>query len=433
MLLRWDIENPGQVKVMATPMPTWDGVGYVDSVALPTFRTGENGELPQCNDANCDDLNVCNGAETCTADGGCLPGIPLDCNDGDPCTHDSCDATNGCANVFDAALCPVNEQNVVVNGDFANGTKPWRFHTNGAGSFTIINGNEARVGISAPGTNVQLYQRGIPLVGGQRYRLTFTARSNTGHDLQVSVQSHTAPYENYGVKRQQFDLTTSDQQFSAEFVVPGGNKDDARLMFWLAPFDAAGDRYFFKRISIVPVSAGGAVCGNGVVESGETCDDGNTVGGDGCDASCQTEVSGNSLLTNGDFSSGKKPWLHAMNSSGSFSVVGGQAKISVVVNGSSNQLYQPGLTIVAGRSYRLSFRARNTGGDDLVAQLLHHVSPFTSLAPTMRARLTSTMQTFVFDFTATESSDNARFRFNMGALDSSNDDYFIDDVTLVEQ
>ncbi len=41
MLLRWDIEHPGQVKLMPTPMPTWDGVSYVDSVALPTIRTGD--------------------------------------------------------------------------------------------------------------------------------------------------------------------------------------------------------------------------------------------------------------------------------------------------------------------------------------------------------------------------------------------------------
>jgi FtsP/CotA-like multicopper oxidase with cupredoxin domain len=41
MLLRWDIEHPGQVQLMPTPLPTWDGVSYVDSVALPTFRTGD--------------------------------------------------------------------------------------------------------------------------------------------------------------------------------------------------------------------------------------------------------------------------------------------------------------------------------------------------------------------------------------------------------
>ena len=49
MLLRWDVENPGQVRVMPTPLPTWDGVGYVPSFALPTFRTGdpEDSEDPE--------------------------------------------------------------------------------------------------------------------------------------------------------------------------------------------------------------------------------------------------------------------------------------------------------------------------------------------------------------------------------------------------
>ncbi|MCA9386973.1 DUF4215 domain-containing protein [Candidatus Dojkabacteria bacterium] len=38
--------------------------------------------------------------------------------------------------------------------------------------------------------------------------------------------------------------------------------------------------------------AAAPVCGNGVVESGETCDDGNTISSDGCSATCQTESSG---------------------------------------------------------------------------------------------------------------------------------------------
>ena len=32
-----------------------------------------------------------------------------------------------------------------------------------------------------------------------------------------------------------------------------------------------------------------AECGNGALEFGEPCDDGNTTGGDGCSASCQTQ------------------------------------------------------------------------------------------------------------------------------------------------
>jgi len=43
MLLRWDIEHPGQFQLMPTPLPGWDGVTYVATAALPTFRSGEGG------------------------------------------------------------------------------------------------------------------------------------------------------------------------------------------------------------------------------------------------------------------------------------------------------------------------------------------------------------------------------------------------------
>jgi FtsP/CotA-like multicopper oxidase with cupredoxin domain len=46
MLLRWDIEHPGQFTLMPAPLPTWDGVEYVDSVALPTYRTVLLSESP---------------------------------------------------------------------------------------------------------------------------------------------------------------------------------------------------------------------------------------------------------------------------------------------------------------------------------------------------------------------------------------------------
>lgn len=50
MLLRWDLENPGQVRLMPTPIPTWDGVEYVESAALPTFRSGLGNIGPQLGD-----------------------------------------------------------------------------------------------------------------------------------------------------------------------------------------------------------------------------------------------------------------------------------------------------------------------------------------------------------------------------------------------
>ena len=41
MLLRWDISKPGQLQLMPAPLPTWEGVQFVDTTALPTFRTGD--------------------------------------------------------------------------------------------------------------------------------------------------------------------------------------------------------------------------------------------------------------------------------------------------------------------------------------------------------------------------------------------------------
>lgn len=42
--------------------------------------------------------------------------------------------------------------------------------------------------------------------------------------------------------------------------------------------------FFFGEIEVGPV------CGNSIIETGEQCDDGNTVSGDGCSSTCQTEA-----------------------------------------------------------------------------------------------------------------------------------------------
>jgi len=53
-----------------------------------------------------------------------------------------------------------------------------------------------------------------------------------------------------------------------------------------------------------PIDDGGgpAVCGDGTVQSGEECDDGNTTAGDGCDATCDVEpgVCGDGTLNSGE-------------------------------------------------------------------------------------------------------------------------------------
>ncbi len=49
-----------------------------------------------------------------------------------------------------------------------------------------------------------------------------------------------------------------------------------------------------------PVWASRDPCGNGVLDPGEACDDGNEVNGDGCDANCTLTGCGNDILTAGE-------------------------------------------------------------------------------------------------------------------------------------
>lgn len=73
------------------------------------------------NGISCDDGNVCNGIATCQA-GSCAPGTPPVCDDGSACTIDGCNPQSGCtrqpisgccdsdADCADASACTINER-----------------------------------------------------------------------------------------------------------------------------------------------------------------------------------------------------------------------------------------------------------------------------------------------------------------------------------
>jgi hypothetical protein len=71
-----------------------NGDGRIDSVLAADYA---DANFQVCgSDTDCDDGNLCNGAETCDA-GNCLPGSPLpSCDDGNPCNGlEACDPPTG--------------------------------------------------------------------------------------------------------------------------------------------------------------------------------------------------------------------------------------------------------------------------------------------------------------------------------------------------
>ncbi len=79
-----------------------DGVECTDDVCDP--QTDDCAATP--NDDNCDNDAFCDGDETCDAVDDCQPGTPPDCDDQIPCTTDSCnEATDACAHAPDNSVC----------------------------------------------------------------------------------------------------------------------------------------------------------------------------------------------------------------------------------------------------------------------------------------------------------------------------------------
>ncbi len=80
-------------------VPCDDGDPCTDDGCYPG-----SGCVHQNNHAPCDDGSKCTLDDQCAA-GTCTPGDPLDCSDGDPCTDDACDPVAGCFHLLNKAEC----------------------------------------------------------------------------------------------------------------------------------------------------------------------------------------------------------------------------------------------------------------------------------------------------------------------------------------
>ena len=88
----------------------------------------------------------------------------------------------------------------------------------------------------------------------------------------------------------------ASQQCPQEQVATGTNLDGSLLCTDMTQNQDCDDGYYVSgidnngQIKCKPLSSGPSlVCGDGIVTAPETCDDGNTVSGDGCSATCSVE------------------------------------------------------------------------------------------------------------------------------------------------
>jgi hypothetical protein len=100
--------SPGTC-VPGVPVDCDDGIGCTLDTCMEPGGTCSHAAM----DGLCGDLNPCNGSETCDAASGCAPGTAPDCSDGVDCTIDTCIPSFGCSNAPADGLC---QDDSVCNG-----------------------------------------------------------------------------------------------------------------------------------------------------------------------------------------------------------------------------------------------------------------------------------------------------------------------------
>lgn len=387
--------------------------------------------------------------------------------------------------------CDADGVNLVQNGGFEAGDNDWRFYTNGSGSLRVSAlayecDVAAQLEFNRVGNNMQLYQTDIALQPNTRYRLSFAAYSNSGHDFGLYLQKHTANYGSYGLDVSNVDLSTNWQTFTFEFTSNGFSSpvNDGRLRFWFTGKAAAGDRYFIDAVQLVEATANtptplptatatslpatatelATATATAVSTSTATATD-TTTSPTATETPVTDEVTptatatatptvtptvtaatdtcvdeGTNLVRNGGFEAGDSDWRFYTNGNANFTVTSpayecnGTAALQFNSTGNNMQFYQTNIALEPNTRYRLSFAAYATDGHNLGVYLHKHSANYGSYGLDIsEVDLTADWQTYSYEFTTSGFSspvNDGRLRFWFVGEAAAGDRYLIDAIQL---
>ncbi len=155
-------------------------------------------------------------------------------------------------------------------------------------------------------------------------------------------------------------------------------------------------------------------------------------------ATCATVP--HNLLRNGSFEEGPASWRFYTTGGGRFTTnddavdCDSAAEVEIIQPGNNVQLYQPWLLLASDTTYRLTFAAYSSSGDDMGVYVHNHEAPYENYGLAIdRVDLTPGWQRYTVEFTTnhfTSIVDDARLRFWLAPFAHAGDIYVIDDVRL---
>jgi hypothetical protein len=150
-------------------------------------------------------------------------------------------------------------QNLIINGDFANGTNNWAF-TGGGGA--VVSGEAFYSASNAAGNpwDTQLVQGALSFTGGGQYTLTFKSRAVANRNITVAIQNTGIWSDQF---RQNFAITTTMETYTATFTAPLTN-GNVQLGFLMGALGSTDGVYFDDiTLTLNP-------CTNGIQDGTET-------------------------------------------------------------------------------------------------------------------------------------------------------------------
>lgn len=307
----------------------------------------------------------------------------------------------------DATKTPLGDGNLIYNGTFDQGDmsrmRYWHLLNNNASAIGSVNTDtrELRVNIADGGTTlsaVQLIQKGMKLVSGQTYKVSFSSRATTARDISVELLSQDGSISYAGITAA--GLNTTMEQRSFNFTMPSISDSNAQLVLNLG--GTSGDVYIDNVVM--------------------------TLESQYLDPSVVLFPLQNGFFQNPTL----EPWgsyIHNDGATGSVSVENGQAKVSLTNTGNetwSIQLFQNAMSIAAGIDYEVSFDARST--TDRSIELVLDDSSYTRYLDET-ASLTSEMKHFSYTMKL-NSPQTLNLKFLLGNIEGASGAYdmYIDNV-----
>ena len=238
------------------------------------------------NGTACSDGNVCTTGDACV-NGNCT-GTPKNCDDGNACTTDTCDTMTGtCVHTTipgcGGAVCgngilesgETCDDGNVVNGDGCSSTCQSETCVNGS-TQSCYTGPPATLGVGVCRAGTQTCSGGV--WGACTGQVTPSAETCNGLDDNCN-----------GTVDDGLGTITCGTG-ACQRTVPACVSGAPNTCTPGAPSpEICGNGIDDNCNGVVDEGCASSVCGNGIVEAGEQCDDGNTINGDGCTSTCTVQ------------------------------------------------------------------------------------------------------------------------------------------------